>query len=118
MLGLEILAYLILKSSYISSEMNSLNAQADNHTNATIIRIWIALRERGCDSENFSIRITWFSVTVEKIWRFEVARTKLGFWKVLGSSLKNCRGLVKRICNLEEVEGFMSKIERLGLISK
>jgi hypothetical protein len=31
-------------------------------------------------------------VIVEKIWMKEVLGSKLGFWKVLGSSLENCRG--------------------------
>jgi hypothetical protein len=56
-LGLEIIVYLILESSYISFEINSPNAQAYNHTNAAIIRIGIARRERGRDSENFGTRI-------------------------------------------------------------
>jgi hypothetical protein len=38
-LDLEILIYLILKSSYIGFGTNSPNAQAYNHTNTTIIRI-------------------------------------------------------------------------------
>jgi hypothetical protein len=38
--------------------MNSPNAQAYNQTNATIIRIGIAWRERGYDFENFGTRIT------------------------------------------------------------
>jgi hypothetical protein len=57
-IDLEILIYLALKSSYNGSRTNSPNAQAYNHTNATIIRIGIAQREREHDSQNFSTRIT------------------------------------------------------------
>jgi hypothetical protein len=35
----ENIVYLILKSSFIGFEMTSPNAQLNNHTNATIIRI-------------------------------------------------------------------------------
>jgi hypothetical protein len=100
---------------------DSCNAQAYNHINATIMRIGIAWRERGCDSENFGTRIIWFRVTIEKIWRKEVQRPKLEFWKPLGLKYEfgKCWGpiwkipgaLVKRICNLEQGEGFMCKIE-------
>jgi hypothetical protein len=41
MFELEILVYLILKSSYVGSGMNSPYAQAYNHINATIISIGI-----------------------------------------------------------------------------
>jgi hypothetical protein len=41
MFELEILVYLILKSSYLGSGMNSPYAQAYNHINATIISIGI-----------------------------------------------------------------------------
>jgi hypothetical protein len=41
MFELEILIYMILKSSYVGSGMNSLYAQAYNHINATIISIGI-----------------------------------------------------------------------------
>jgi hypothetical protein len=57
-LGIEILVYMDLESSYISFKMNSPNAQAYNHINATIIRIRIALRGGGCDPNNFGTRIT------------------------------------------------------------
>jgi hypothetical protein len=40
-LGLQILLYLVLKSSYVSSGMNSPYAQAYNHINETIISIGI-----------------------------------------------------------------------------
>jgi hypothetical protein len=58
MFGPEILIYLILKSLFDDSRTNSPNAQAHNHTNAIIICMGIASRDRGCDSENFGIRIT------------------------------------------------------------
>jgi hypothetical protein len=61
--------------------MKSPNAWAYNQINATIIRIGIAQRERGCDPEYLGTRITWFRVTVGKVWRFEVAGTKLEFHK-------------------------------------
>jgi hypothetical protein len=57
-IDLEILIYLALKSSYNGSRTNSPNTQAYNDTNATIIRIGIAQREREHDSENFGTRIT------------------------------------------------------------
>jgi hypothetical protein len=86
--------YLPLKSSYTWSWRL--------HTSAlewilltlkhTIIRIRIALRERGCDSKNFGTRITWFRVTVEKIWRKEIWRAKIWVWKVLGTYFEICRG--------------------------
>jgi hypothetical protein len=41
MFELEILVYLILKSSYVNSGMNSPYAQAYNHINATIISVVI-----------------------------------------------------------------------------
>jgi hypothetical protein len=59
--------------------MNSPNAQAYNHTNATIIRIWMTWKERGRDFENYGIRITWLGVMVEKIWRKEVVGLKYEF---------------------------------------
>jgi hypothetical protein len=90
--------------------MNCPNSQAYNHTNTTIIRIGIARRERGCDSENFGTRITLFRVTAEKIWRFEVLGAKIRIWKVLGLISEFARALVKRICNLYEVEGLNFKI--------
>jgi hypothetical protein len=68
--------------------MSSPNAQAYNHTNATIIRIVIVWREGGCDSKNFGTRITWFRVTVEKIWRKEVWRANLEIWKGSGVYLE------------------------------
>jgi hypothetical protein len=36
-----------------------------------------SLNKRGCDSENFGTRITWFGVTGEKIWKKEVLGAKL-----------------------------------------
>jgi hypothetical protein len=47
--------------------MISHNAQAYSQTIATIMRMGIARRERGCDPEKFDTRITYFGVTVEKI---------------------------------------------------
>jgi hypothetical protein len=44
-LGLEILVYLILEVFKCRLRNDSLNAQAYNHTNPIIIRIWIAQRE-------------------------------------------------------------------------
>jgi hypothetical protein len=58
MFELEILVYLILKSSYVGSGTNSPYAQAYSHINATIISIGIDLIGRGYDSENFGARIT------------------------------------------------------------
>jgi hypothetical protein len=73
-LHLEILADLILNVFVHRLLNDSLNAQAYNHINATIIIIGTDWRDRGYDSENFGTRITRFRVTVEKIWRFEVLR--------------------------------------------
>jgi hypothetical protein len=52
--------------------MNSPNAQAYNHTNATTIRIWMTWKEKGHDFDNCGIRITGLGVTVENIWLIEV----------------------------------------------
>jgi hypothetical protein len=71
-LRLEILIDLLLKVFVHRLQNDSLNAQAYNHINATIISIGIDWREGGYDSENFGTRIIWFRVTVEKIWSFEV----------------------------------------------
>jgi hypothetical protein len=86
--------------------MNSPNAQAYNKTNATIISIGITWRERGCDSEKFGTRITWFRVTVEKISMIKVLGTKSEFWKVLGSSLENCRGTGELDLQFRTTRGF------------
>jgi hypothetical protein len=66
MLHLEIFVCLIFKVFVHRLRNDSLNTQAYNHTNTTIIRIRRALRERGCGPENFGTRITIFGVTVEK----------------------------------------------------
>jgi hypothetical protein len=47
--------------------MISPNAQDYSQTIATIMRMGIAQRERGCDPEKFDTRITCFGVMVEKI---------------------------------------------------
>jgi hypothetical protein len=68
--------------------MNSPNAQAYNHTNATIIILGIVWRKRECDSKNLGTRITWFRVTVEKIWRKEVQRANWNYGMVQGVYLE------------------------------
>jgi hypothetical protein len=40
-----------------------------------------AQKERGSDSENFSIKITEFGVVAEKLWRFEVPRAFLHIFR-------------------------------------
>jgi hypothetical protein len=57
-LAIEIFVHLDLEVFVHQLRNDSSNAQAYNHTNATIIRIKIPLRERGCDYENFGARIT------------------------------------------------------------
>jgi hypothetical protein len=57
-LHLEILVDLLLKVFVRRLRNNSLNAQAYNHINATIISIGTDSRERGYDSKNFGTRIT------------------------------------------------------------
>jgi hypothetical protein len=47
---------------------------------------------------------------VEKIWRKEVWRARLEFWKLYGLICKILGALVKRICNLEGVDGLKCKI--------
>jgi hypothetical protein len=78
-LDLGIFVYLISKVFEHRLQNDSLNAQAYNQINATIIRIRIAWREIGCDSKNFGTRITRIGVAVEKIWRFEGLRAKLEY---------------------------------------
>jgi hypothetical protein len=92
-LHLKILVDLLLKVFVRQLQNNNLNAQAYNHINAIIISIGIDWRERGYDSENFGARITWFGVTVEKIWMKEVLGAKWSFQEVLGVYLKftECR---------------------------
>jgi hypothetical protein len=92
-------------------------AQAYNQTNPIMINIGIACRERRCDSKNFGTRITWFDVTIGKIWRFEVAETKLEFWKgsrgifVNTESWKDvCEKIYGCNCNLAEDQGSRCKI--------
>jgi hypothetical protein len=63
--------------------MSSHNTQAYNQTNATIISIGTTGKERGCDYENISTRITLFRVTVEKMWMKEFLRANFG---ILGRS--------------------------------
>jgi hypothetical protein len=84
MFELEILVYLILKSSYAGSGMNSPYAQTYKYINATIISIGIDWRGGGYDSKNFGTRITWFGVMVENIWTKEVQGAKIGIWKAVG----------------------------------
>jgi hypothetical protein len=110
--ALEILVYMLLKSLYNGSKMNSPNAQAYNHTNGTIIWIGIAWREKGCDPENFGGRITWFEVTVEKIWRIEVVCTKLKLRKSHGLKLEFWKACTGIFVNTECVEGFFIKRTR------
>jgi hypothetical protein len=57
-LHLEILVDLLLKVFVHRLRNDSLNAQAYNHINVTIISIGTDGRERGYDSENFGTRIT------------------------------------------------------------
>jgi hypothetical protein len=71
---IRVLVYFILKSSDLLLKVfvrrlwnDSLNAQAYNHINATIISIGTDWRDRGYDYENFGTRITWFGITVEKV---------------------------------------------------
>jgi hypothetical protein len=70
---------------------DSLIAQAYNHTNAIIIRIRIALREIGCDPENFGIRSPKESPNLElQLKRYEGKKfkgLKLEFWKGLGAKI-------------------------------
>jgi hypothetical protein len=106
---IRVLVYWILKSSNIGSRTNSPNAQAYNETDATIIRIGIAWRERGCDSKNFSTRITYFRVTVEKIWKKEVLGVNQDFGKFQGHLWKILWALLNWIQNMEQREGSMCK---------
>jgi hypothetical protein len=64
--------------------MNSSIAQAYNHINAIFISIGIDWRERWYDSENYGARISWFGVTVEKIWMKEVLGVKHEFGRLYG----------------------------------
>jgi hypothetical protein len=57
-LHLEILIDMLLKVFVHQLQNDSLNTQAYNHINATIISIGIDGRERGYNSENFGPRIT------------------------------------------------------------
>jgi hypothetical protein len=108
-LDLGIFVYLISKVFERRLQNDSLNAQAYNQINVTIITIIMAWREIGCDLENFGTRITWIRVAVKKKWRFEVWRAKLEFWQASGLICKIARTLVKRIWNLERVEGLNYK---------
>jgi hypothetical protein len=92
--------------------MNSPNAQAYNHTNGTIIWIGIAWREKGCDPENFGGRITWFEVTVEKIWRIEVVCTKLKLRKSHGAKIGILESLQGYICEYRMCRGLLYKKDK------
>jgi hypothetical protein len=91
-LYLEIFIDLLLKVFVRLLQNDSLNAQVYNYINATIISTGIDWRERGYDFENFGARITWFGVTVEKIWRKEVMGAKIWIWEGLRAYLKDSRG--------------------------